>query len=158
MDPEFINSAASLRWKEPHTHIYLQREPSVLHRRQPCATIENRAITHDKRQLIRELFSRLQLRGSCGEMEARPSWSTGGEKGRSSRSGWLRHVEIPRKCWYIYHERASNRSAGRIRTSSASVWWAVKVAVAQTSVGQNKVIFVCISRLVFSRALKKKHL
>lgn len=62
MDPELINSAASLRWKGLHTHIYLQRDVSVLHRRQSCATIENRAITHDKRQLIRELFSRLQLR------------------------------------------------------------------------------------------------
>lgn len=47
---------------EGTTHIYLQGDAPVLHRRQSCATIENVAITHDKRQLIRELFSRLQLR------------------------------------------------------------------------------------------------
>lgn len=45
-----------------YTNIYIQRDTSALHRRQSCATIENVAITHDKRQLIRELFSRLQLR------------------------------------------------------------------------------------------------
>lgn len=41
--------------------VYIYRDTSVLHRLQSCA-IENMAITHDKRQLIRELFSRLQLR------------------------------------------------------------------------------------------------